>query len=104
MTDIPHFDMPFRYVNGTPVVNAQDSIGDIAACVYVIAATEPGSREDIPEFGVTDPTFSQEPVNGSRLLAQVRQWEPRAQLLLDEAPGVYDATITTVNLTVRGTE
>ena len=56
----------------------QDSDEDILDCVYVALKTELGTRFYVPNFGVTDYTFTQEPLPNPQLLAEIRTSEPRA--------------------------
>jgi phage baseplate assembly protein W len=101
MTDIPHFALPLRYLNGKPVVNEQDSVEDIADCVYAVCVTNPGDREEMPDFGLLDMTFDQEPLPTAAAVNQITAWEPRAQILIDAAPDRFDASIVNANVNVR---
>lgn len=83
MIENPHFAIPFRFLSGHAVENEQDSIDDIAACVEAILRTEPGSRLDAPEFGTPDQTFSTG-VNVQEVERDIRRWEPRAELAIEE--------------------
>lgn len=98
---IPHFDMPFRYFGGKPVVNEQDSIEDIAACVYAVLVTPPGTRDEMPDFGFEDPAFSQQPLSSAAMAAQISEWEPRASVLVDVAPDALDAAVANANIHVE---
>lgn len=84
--DIPHFDLPFRYLNGKVVVVQQDMIDDIRNCVFAIASTEMGEREDLPEFGIASPVFENEPIDTQAVLSKILQDEPRATILMEEYP------------------
>lgn len=78
--DTPHFSLPFRRnVNGKCVVNEQDSDSEIIDCVEVLLATERGSREEVPEYGHTDPVFRQGGVDLAALADAITRWEPRAE-------------------------
>lgn len=98
---IPHFSLPFRYVNGSALVNEQDSIDDIADCVYAVCVTDPGDRDDLPDFGLVDPTFGLEPLNASAAQTQIETWEPRASVLIDMAPDQYDQSIVNAQVNVE---
>lgn len=100
MATIPHFAYPFRYVNGSAVVNEQDSLDDIADCVYAICVTHPGDRIELPDFGITDPTFEQVPIDTGTLQTQIEEWEPRAQVLITAAPDKYDLSVTNAQVNV----
>ena len=101
MTDVPHFAFPLRYVNGSAVVNEQDSIDDIADCVTAICLTQEGERDELPEFGITELTFQQQPVSLAGLLSQIATWEPRAALLADSNPDLVDIAIMNADINVR---
>jgi phage baseplate assembly protein W len=59
----------------------QDSDDEIAACVYALIATERGSRIEEPDYGVEDPTFEALPLDLDEWLAQIDQFEPRAEVV-----------------------
>ena len=98
---IPHFDIPFRYVGIAPAVNDQDSVNDIAACVYAVCVTNPGDRDEMPDFGVTDPAFQQQPIATSVMAAQISEWEPRVHTLIDIEPTAYDIAVVNANIGVE---
>jgi phage baseplate assembly protein W len=77
----PHFDFPFSFdLGGRPRVIEQDSYEDIRNCVYLAFLTERGTRQYVPEFGRTDPTFQNMPINQTRLEQEIHASEPRAGL------------------------
>lgn len=98
---VPHFSLPLRYVNGSALVNEQDSIDDVADCVYAVCVTNPGDRAELPDFGLVDPAFGQEPLIASAAQNQIEQWEPRAQVLVDMAPDRYDQSIVNAQVNVE---
>jgi hypothetical protein len=100
---VPHFDVPFRYQGGAPVVNEQGSDADVAACVFAVVATEPGVFLDLPDFGLPDPTFSQEPIDPATILGPISVWEPRARALLEITPSILDDAIENANIEVGTT-
>lgn len=100
LVDTPHFALPLRYVNGSAVVNQQDSMDDIADCVEAVCLTIPGDRDEMPEFGIEDPTFGQQPIPLGPLLAQITTFESRATLLASQAPAMLDAAIANITLDV----
>jgi phage baseplate assembly protein W len=102
VADIPHFALPLRYVNGSAVVNEQDSEDDLADCVYAICVTSPGTRDELPDFGLVDLTFSQEPIPTAAAVNQIQQWEPRVQVLIDAAPDRFDSSLVKANVNVQG--
>lgn len=98
---IPHFALPLRYLNGSAQVNEQDSLDDIADCVYAICVTDPGDRTDLPDFGLLDMTFGQEPLSAGAAQNQIEQWEPRAQILITLAPDQYDQAVVNGQVNVE---
>lgn len=84
--ETPHFSFPFRFelIPGTgdraAAVVEQQSADEVADCVLRIAHTPRGFREELPDFGITDPTFSQVPVDVERMTEEIREWEPRTDL------------------------
>lgn len=103
MAEIPHFDLPFRYHGGAPAVNEQGSDDDVSACVFAVVATEPGTFLDLPDFGLPDPTFSQEPIDPATILGPISRWEPRAVALAETNPSAFDDAIENVNIEVGTT-
>ena len=51
MSDIPHFDYPFRFVNGHARCVEQDSADEIANAALAVLKTPPGFRAELPDFG-----------------------------------------------------
>jgi phage baseplate assembly protein W len=97
---IPHFSLPLRYVNGSAQVNEQDSIDDVVDCVFAIAVTNPGDRDELPDFGLLDMTFDQTPLPIDAVVTQITQWEPRAQLAIQSAPAQFDDALVNANVNV----
>lgn len=104
MADIPHFDYPFRFHGGTAVVNEQDSIDDVAACVTAIVLVPFGTRDDNPIFGIADQTFTHQPLPADDIASEVMEQEPRAEVLIRQHPDVYDALIADINIDVSTRE
>lgn len=100
MTDVPHFALPLRYVNGAPVVNEQDSLDDVAACVAAILRTRQGERDTLPEFGSPDLTFAQQPLDMDALLDVVGEQEPRARLAVEADIDDFDTALARVEVDV----
>lgn len=94
---IPHFDLPFRFGNTSIVTVEQDSPEDVANCVEAIARTIIGERDDSPDFGIDDLTFSNQPLDTELLTAQILQQEPRATIVIREEPDfITDVLVLTV--------
>ena len=104
MTDIPHFDLPFRFLStGHAAVAEQDSEEDVINCVTAIARTTRGSREDLPSFGIDDQTFARIPLDTAAMLEQILEQEDRAHILIDQANDTHDqlSQIVRVNVSIR---
>lgn len=84
MTDIPHFDFPFRFVGGKAAEVEQDTVDDVAACINVALLTIRGTRLALPDFGIDDPAFLQGGVSTDELLSQVQRYEPRLLQAIEE--------------------
>lgn len=95
-----HFALPFRYVNGAPVVNDQDSVDDVAACVEAIVRFPKGYRPEQPDFGITDPTFTQGGANVDLLHQEVAEWEERVDLAMERDPSLMSELVDRVRVTV----
>lgn len=81
--ETPHFAHPFSFAtkpNGVRyvAVDEQHSEEEVVACVLRIVSYERGYRDELPTFGVSDPTFEQAPVDGERLVDELAEWETRA--------------------------
>lgn len=100
MTDLPHFDLPFRFGPQAAVVE-QDSVEEIAECVLAILLCPQGYRVELPEFGVDDPTFSVPDVDLEAVRAAITTWEPRADAVLSQAPDSLDELIRRVQVLVQ---
>ncbi|MGZ4530799.1 MAG: hypothetical protein ACXVXP_00435 [Mycobacteriaceae bacterium] len=98
---IPHFSLPLRYTSGSAQVNEQDSLDDIADCVYAVCVTNPGDRDELPDFGLLDLTFDQEPLPLAAAVNQITTWEPRAQILINAAPDRFDAAVVNAEVLVE---
>lgn len=97
---IPHLALPLRYVGGSAVVNQQDTIDDIIDCVYAVCVTNPGDRDEMPDFGLLDMTFDQEPIPTDAAISQIEQWEPRAEVVIQTVPERFDEALVNANVNV----
>lgn len=77
---IPKLRTPIELGAGGLRVVEQDSLDDVAGCVYALIATERGSRLESPAYGVSDPTFEQLPLELDEWLEQIATFEPRADV------------------------
>jgi len=101
MTDVPHFDLPFRFSSPSAAVVEQDSLEEIANCVYAVLVCPLGFRVELPSFGLADPTFSMPHPDLDELRDVVETWEERAGVLLDEHADAFDALISRVGVNVQ---
>ena len=97
---IPHFQLPLRLLpTGSFAVVDQGTVEEIAQNVATILATPLGSRIEVPDFGIPDPTFVG--ASSAAVLAAVNEWEPRTQgILTVDVLQAVDATETLAAVTV----
>jgi hypothetical protein len=100
MDDVPHLDWPIRVTGNTYASCQQDTNQEAAAAVAVLCCFERGSRVEAPNFGITDPTFGQQPVDVSEIERQASIYEPRAELDIRLGP-VDQAGEQAVTIAVR---
>jgi hypothetical protein len=98
--DLPHFDLPFRFVSGTVACVPQDSLDDVVNCVEAALRTETGTRKEIPTFGVREVTFQPQPVDMGGVMQHILDHEPRASLISDQHPRALDEFVAEVALSV----
>jgi phage baseplate assembly protein W len=79
VVDIPHFKFPFTFKAGHADVVEQDGDDDVVQSVAVLLSTPVGSRVELPEYGIDDPTF-RVGVDLPSILTAIEDWEPRAQV------------------------
>lgn len=100
--DIPHLSLPFRFeahaADGHVVVSEQDSIDDIANCVELIVKTPLGWRDEAPDFGIPDLTFSVLPIGPQTIEQLLEEQEPRIIILVREQPDALDQLMTILNV------
>lgn len=99
MTDIPHFDMPFRIDPTTHLaVTEQDEQLDVQNCVEAILRTAVGERVELPEFGWEDLTFNVQPLDLTGIMQSIVLQEPRAILLFEQEPDFLDPLIAKITI------
>jgi hypothetical protein len=86
----PHFDLPFRYGNGREVVIQQDTVEDVRNCVEAGIRTIRGTRPWVPNFGISDPTFENQPIDVINMGREIYDSEPRAVLDMTQFIPVTD--------------
>lgn len=98
---VPHFDIPFRFnTTGHAVVTEQDTLEEISNCVEAILRTRVGQRLEIPDFGIEDPVFENQPLQLQGIVAAIIEQEPRAIVLLEQAPDRLDQMIANIRTSV----
>ena len=101
MIEPPHFSSPFAFGPGGVVnVIEQDTVEHVATCVTNIASCTIGQVTPLPDLGISDLTASTVPVDTARLVAEISDQEPRAQLMATESGSPLDVTVRTIQLTV----
>jgi phage baseplate assembly protein W len=98
---IPHFALPFRFVSPGAGVTDQDSLDEIAYCVYAILVCPLGFRVESPLFGNPDQTFAMPAPDLDMIRNAVETWEPRAAALLAEHPDLIDELVARVEVLVQ---
>jgi len=101
MTDVPHFDLPFRFATPRAAVVEQDSIDEIANAALAILLCPRGFRPELPEFGIDDPTFSTPGVDADAITGALETWEPRASNAITQNPDALDELVAHVQVYVR---
>ena len=104
MADIPHFDLPFRYLNAQPVVVEQDSEEDVLNCVEAIVRTPVGERPELPTFGSDDWLFSIQPIPTMALINSISEQEPRAMATVEQEPDAFEDLAAKVRISVTQLE
>ena len=85
-TEIAQMDWPIR-VNGYDYAEVeQDTTQDAGAQVAVLCCFERGTRAEDPDFGITDPTFTQVPINTSEIEQQAAAYIPQATVHAHSTP------------------
>lgn len=106
MIEIPHFAFPFHFhdhgLGGFRAhereQGSEDEIGD---CVAVITSYVVGERIDLPSFGIPEQVFLEAHTDSSDIESAVATWEPRARVLVEQAPDKYDELINRVRVNVH---
>jgi phage baseplate assembly protein W len=75
--EVPHFAYPFRFDAAGAVTTEQDSGDEIMDCARVVLLCPRGYRAELPDFGIPDQTFRNEP-DVQAIESALAEWEPRA--------------------------
>lgn len=79
--------------DGSLATVEQDSATEIVQSVAMLVGTRPGTRFQVPAYGIPDPTF--EGISQGSLGQAVGRWEPRAQVAVITSPsGVEQVAVT----------
>jgi phage baseplate assembly protein W len=74
-----HFAIPFTYdATGSASVLQQDTLEEVSQCVRVLLSTPTGTRVEQFDYGIPDPTFTDDAQMVAQITAAVGRWEPRA--------------------------
>lgn len=76
----------------------QDSGEDIELCARAILLHRVGERSDVPEMGVPDLAFSEQPVDVDGVLEVLERHEPRITVLATQAPDALEQLVADVRL------
>src|SRR5262245_58835544 len=102
--DVPHINWPIQVQGAAYATNQQDTDQEAAANIAVLCCFERGTRIENTDFGITDPTFQQIPVDTGDIERQAAIYEPRAQLTIqvaDDGTGGQRVTVAVRIATVQ---
>lgn len=105
MLSVPHLAWPIRVTGTTYASVQQDTDAEVGANVAVLVSFERGTRAEDPDFGITDPTFGQMPIDVSEIERQAAQYEPRADVdvrVSSDADGSARVTVAVAIATTEG--
>ena len=71
---------------------------DAGAQVAVLCSFERGTRAEDPDFGITDPTFTQVPINTSEIEQQAAHYIPQATVHAQSIPEAGGTATVTVSV------
>lgn len=97
--ETPQFDLPFRLdPTGSDVVMIeQDSVDDVANSVETLLRTPLGWFEENPDYGVIEGTFDEGRVDLNELQTAISQWEPRADVSMEDKLDTEDALMDRIS-------
>lgn len=102
MPDVPHFKVPFQLSQGRVVVVEQDTLDEVAQCVAAVLACPEGARLENPDFGTPEYLLTEAPIDVDELVNAVNEHEPRAGVIIEEAPETWDGLVRRVTARVQG--
>jgi hypothetical protein len=80
LPDLPHLDLPFRFVNGELACVDQDSVDDYENQVMAVVLCPVGFRDELPEFGIPEPEFGRIPLDTTGIQAAIDEWVPNSHV------------------------
>jgi phage baseplate assembly protein W len=100
MTEIPHFDFPFRRDpdSGKVIVTEHDSPAHITAQEYAVVVTPTGTRPERPDFGWDWPEFSTIPLNLGPLEDALRRFVPDSDVQVTQWADAAQAAVQHVQI------
>lgn len=98
---VPRFKMPLSLgPTGSFQVVEQDSVEDVVQCVEALLLTLEGQRLELPDYGIPDPVFSTT-LPLAEIQSRIEEWEPRAEILMQERPDLWEELIRRVTVRVE---
>lgn len=98
--DVPKLKVPFSVSGGRVEVLEQDTLDQIAQCVYVLLSTELGSRIELPDYGISQQAFKKGGVDVVELQDSVSTWEKRVEGIDVETE--WDGLLQRVRVLISG--
>ena len=105
---IPHLSFPVRFTTLPSGAKAaaeveQDTYEEIRGCVSAILLYEKGQRPEQPGFGIISPLFEDNFIETKPIIDALAEWEPRAEIRMEEEIDVTDPLIRYVDVIVGAT-
>lgn len=104
--EIPHLDLPFRFVGLNGVAGArvveQDSSEDVLVCIQSILRFTQGERTELPEFGLPSLPFVEGDIDTDEIKAIVEEWEDRATAEVTQEIDLVDTALRLVKVQTEG--
>jgi len=99
---IPHLQMPLSFATGPDgprmQVVEQDSDEELTQCVETILRYPLGFRQELPEFGITDPVMRENGADVQEMVRAVTEWEPRVSAIASQE---LEELLTHITMEVR---
>lgn len=103
MANIPHIVSPFNFgpKGESPRTVQQDTRDDIIGCVENLLRYTIGVREDMPEFGIPDYTFTRVPIPTGQIMDAILKFEPRAAPIIANEFNVIEEMIDRIRVSFQ---